>query len=343
MRAETLPRDGYREEGFGRPLAFALGLHLLLAVLLWLSSRITWDHSVDSAAGAATIEATLDASAADRRAVAQALQYKPEPLPPQPVAEEAPSAEETAPPPQPIPEPAPQNSPEPQQKQAQEQLPVPDNVDQAEASRDAISQEKAAKEQEEKHRQRQVDLTEQERQMEAQAERRLAQQQADEQKKLADAEKQKKLDAIRAQLAKVQKEQALAQQKLQQLADARARAAAGASANPQQYGQQPAQSPGQGGSDDGLLAQYKAAIQEKVSREWIRPDSVALGTRCVIVIKQLPGGDVISAEVQSNCPMDPAGRDSVERAVLKAQPLPYRGFEPVFSRTLIFTFVAQDR
>ena len=41
--------------------------------------------------------------------------------------------------------------------------------------------------------------------------------------------------------------------------------------------------------------------------------------------------------------MDAAGQDSVERAVLKAQPLPYRGFEPVFARELILNFEAQDR
>ena len=36
-------------------------------------------------------------------------------------------------------------------------------------------------------------------------------------------------------------------------------------------------------------------------------------------------------------------RRSVEAAVLKAQPLPYAGFEPVFARTLELNFVAQDR
>jgi colicin import membrane protein len=41
--------------------------------------------------------------------------------------------------------------------------------------------------------------------------------------------------------------------------------------------------------------------------------------------------------------MDQVGQDSLERAVLKAQPLPYRGFETVFNRTLNFNFTAQDR
>ncbi len=52
---------------------------------------------------------------------------------------------------------------------------------------------------------------------------------------------------------------------------------------------------------------------------------------------------MISAEVQPGCAMDPAGKESLERAVLKAQPLPYRGFESVFNRQLNFNFEAQDR
>lgn len=68
-----------------------------------------------------------------------------------------------------------------------------------------------------------------------------------------------------------------------------------------------------------------------------------MGTRCKVLVTQLPGGEVISAEVQPGCPMDAAGQRSIEAAVLKAQPLPYRGFEPVFNRRLIFNFEAQDR
>ena len=51
----------------------------------------------------------------------------------------------------------------------------------------------------------------------------------------------------------------------------------------------------------------------------------------------------MSAKVQPGCAMDAAGQDSVERAVLKAQPLPYRGYESVFERTLTLNFEARDR
>jgi colicin import membrane protein len=252
----------------------------------------------------------------------------PEPLP-QPVEETA--EEETVPPPQPIEEPRPQDSPTPQQQVAQERIPVPDTQDQDEASRLALSQEKALQEQEQKRRQEQIDLTEQKRVEEAQKQQRLAKQQEE-------ADKQKKLDEIRRLRTQAAKDAQLAEQKLRQLADARARqttapaAATGTSAPT-----------GNNGVDDGLLAKYIAAIQQQVSGQWTRPESVPLGTKCRVVIKQLPGGQVMSAEVQPGCAMDQAGQDSLERAVLKSQPLPYRGFESVFNRTLNFNFTAQDR
>ena len=316
------------EESYGKAIAYAVGLHLLLALLLWFSSWFTWNHDSASAAGLPVMDASLDASAADIRAAERALQHVPEPLP-QPVEETA--EEETVPPPQPIEEPRPQDSPTPQQQVAQERIPVPDTQDQDEASRLALSQEKALQEQEQKRRQEQIDLTEQKRVEEAQKQQRLAKQQEE-------ADKQKKLDEIRRLRTQAAKDAQLAEQKLRQLADARARqttapaAATGTSA--------PA---GNNGVDDGLLAKYIAAIQQQVSGQWTRPESVPLGTRCRVVIKQLPGGQVMSAEVQPGCAMDQAGQDSLERVVLKAQPLPYRGFESVFNRTLIFNFTAQDR
>jgi colicin import membrane protein len=329
MHADVAPRGAVLpEEGYGKAVAYAIGLHLLLAVLLWLSSWLTWNHDSASAAGLPVMDASLDASAADIRAAERALQHVPEPLP-QPVQETA--EEETVPPPQPIEEPRPQDSPTPQQQVAQERIPVPDTQDQDEASRLALSQEKALQEQEQKRRQEQIDLTEQKRVEEAQKQQRLAKQQEE-------ADKQKKLDEIRRLRTQAAKDAQLAEQKLRQLADARARqtsapaTATGASA--------PA---GNNGVDDGLLAKYIAAIQQQVSGQWTRPESVPLGTRCRVVIKQLPGGNVLSAEVQPGCAMDQAGQDSLERAVLKSQPLPYRGFESVFNRTLNFNFTAQDR
>lgn len=101
--------------------------------------------------------------------------------------------------------------------------------------------------------------------------------------------------------------------------------------------------PGNNGVDVGLLARYQAALQQAVLRNFTRPDSMPVGQRCKVVIKQLPGGEVVDVQVAPGCPFDDLGKRYVEAAVLKAQPLPYAGYESVFSRTLIFTFEAQDR
>ena len=61
-----------------------------------------------------------------------------------------------------------------------------------------------------------------------------------------------------------------------------------------------------------------------------------------IRIRQVPGGEVIDVEVLPSCPYDELGRRSVEAAVLKAQPLPYAGFESVFKRDLILRFRPKD-
>ncbi|MFT3667411.1 MAG: cell envelope integrity protein TolA [Pseudoxanthomonas sp.] len=345
MHADVAPRHpAQRDEGLGRAVAWAVGLHLLLAVLLIVSPLLTWDRDRLNAAGAPTMEATLDASAADQRAVERALDFTPAPMP-EPVEEPAP--EDTVPPPQPIPEPAPQDAPVERQADAQERIPVPDTTEQDEARLEALSQEKARQEQEAKRRQEQIDLTERKRQEQAEQQRRLAaQQEEDRQKRIAteaqqkaEAERQKKIEDIRRQRAQAAREAQLAEQKLRQLADARARQAAGAAA-PAPAATGPA---GNNGTDENLRGRYAAAIQEAVLRQWTRPESVPVGTRCKVVIRQLPGGEVVSAEVQPGCAMDAAGQDSVERAVLKAQPLPYRGYESVFARTLTLNFEARDR
>ena len=100
---------------------------------------------------------------------------------------------------------------------------------------------------------------------------------------------------------------------------------------------------GNNGVDTGLKARYAAALTEAILAKWTRPETVPLGARCKLIIRQLPGGEVMDAEVASPCAYDELGRRSIEAAVLKAQPLPYAGFEPVFARTLELNFVAQDR
>ena len=298
----------------------ALALHALLFALMFLGLWWTRASTPVSAAGP-VIEADLVDPNALSAPMRRALDA-PAKAPPQPV-------EDAAPPPQPVPEPRPQDAPVPPQPQAQEPVPEPDAREQQRVERDAEAAERAAREQEEKRRQEQIDLTERQRQDAAEKQQRLAQQQ------IAD-----KLKKIRAERAKASRAADLAEQKLKQLADARSRNAAESTAQSDSAASPP---PGNNGVDPDLAARYAAALQEAILRNWTRPDTVPLGQRCRITIRQLPGGEVIDAEVAPSCPYDELGRRSVEAAVLKAQPLPYAGFEAVFSRTLNLNFLAQDR
>ncbi|KAF1697901.1 protein TolA [Pseudoxanthomonas jiangsuensis] len=329
MHAEALhhrPED--REGGLGGPFALAVGLHVLVALLFWLAWWWSPQRHVEPAAGSPAIEASLVMSQADVAAAQKRAEDAPKPEPlPEPVVDTAP--EETVPPPQPLPEPRPQDAATTPQQKAQDFIPEPDTVDQDEARRDAIAREKAEKEQEERRRQEQIDLTEQQRQKEAENQRRLAAQ-------AEQAEREKKLAEIRRQREQAARQAELAEQRLRQLQQAQQRPAA-TPAPPSQG------SPGQGGTSEDLTAKYAAAIQQAVLNQWIRPDTVPLGQRCRVVIRQLPGGEVIDARVQPGCPFDDAGQRSLEAAVLRAQPLPYRGFESAFNRTLILNFEARDR
>ena len=87
---------------------------------------------------------------------------------------------------------------------------------------------------------------------------------------------------------------------------------------------------------------YAKAIQQAILQRWTRPDSVAVGQRCVLDIRQLPGGMVVEASAAADCEYDAVGQRSIQAAVLKAQPLPYAGFEDVFQPRIRLKFVAQD-
>lgn len=303
--------------------AQAIGLALLLHAVLFglVFFGLWWTRSTTPPSAGEPVSAELFDPDSLSQAMRRELAQRPEPL-----AEPPPEPE-----PEPLPEPLPEEVPPPPQPQAQEQLPVPDTVEQDEARRDAISDLTAEREQEERHRQEQIDLTERERQEEIERQRQTDMQR----------ERDKQLADIRRQREEARKAAELAEQRLKQIADRRARSASEAAA--QDAAASPPPPPGIQGVDPSLLGAYKAALIDAINRNWTRPETVPIGQRCTIVIRQLPGGQVMDAKVDPSCPYDELGRRSVEAAVLKAQPLPYAGFESVFNRTLILNFEAQDR
>jgi colicin import membrane protein len=307
-----------------RAVVLALLLHVALFALMFAGLWWTRSAAPLSAAGSPISAELIDVSDLSP-AMQRTLQRRPEPVPPEPLPVPEPEplvVEDAAPEPQPIPVPLPEDAPVEPQPTPQVQVPEPSPVDQDAVRREAIARETAEREQEAKRRQEQIDLTERKRQEEAEQKRRLAEQ---------------KLAEIRRQREQAQREQREAERRLERIAQSRAEQApepAPASGTPP---------PGNEGVDPGLSARYAAAIQEAILRNWTRPENVPLGQKCRIVITQVRGGTVVRVEVSPSCPFDDLGRRSVEAAVLKAQPLPYAGFESVFNRTLNLNFEAQDR
>lgn len=296
-----------------RAFGYAIGLHALLFALAFVGLWWTRVHPPLVAAGAPVEAELVDASslsAAMRRVLSE-----------RPQTETAMSS----PPLQPLPEPAPQEAPEPPQPIAQEPLPVPEPEEQAQESPLAQTPVEETPMPEPQQRQEQADLTDVEKQKLAQRTRRLS---------ALQEQRQQQLDDIRRQRAEAAVD---AQENLEEPAQRDARSAAEAAAAADASASGP-----KGVIDRELLARYRAAIQDLVERNWTRPDSVPPGASCKVAIVQIPGGEVISAEVVAGCPYDELGRRSIEAAVLRAQPLPYAGFESVYSRELIFTFRAPD-
>lgn len=294
-----------------RALGLSLGIHVLCAVLMVAGLLWTREEAPLSVAGS-VVEATLMSAPANYT--------------PPPAQDRAPEPAPSAPKVQPKPTPAPQKAESELQPQPQAPQPKPDTRDTEKAAALALQQaeEKARKEEQERKRQEQI-LLEEQKQEEVERKERLRQQQLEREKQLAEVRKLRE-DAER--------KRRLEQEKLRQIEDQRREAS---DAVPQREAP-PAQQLGNQGTDNSLLGRYQLAIQQAVQQNWLRPESARPGIRCSVVIVQIPGGEVIQASVSAPCNADDLTRRSLEAAVLKAQPLPYNGFESVFQREIRFNF-----
>ncbi|OOG55616.1 cell envelope integrity protein TolA [Rhodanobacter sp. C03] len=226
---------------------------------------------------------------------------------------------DTVPPPPTVPPPTPQVE-APQVKTLPPPPEHPDVKDQERVVEDAAEQAEAKQLQEEKQRQRQAELDAQ------------AAKQKEEKQKQLDA-LFAKMDAAAQQTNKLDNKAKQAKQQMDDLKNAQDDAQADLPDAAQRQ-------TGNNSPNSSLADLYAAAIQNAVTPNWLRPDNMP-SVACQVHIVQSPGGDVLSATVDSSCPYDDAGRRSVENAVLRTKTLPYKGFESVFQRNLTFTFRPQ--
>jgi colicin import membrane protein len=174
--------------------------------------------------------------------------------------------------------------------------------------------EQAQRAEEERHRQEQVLLEQQQHQ---------------------ERDRQKELEQIKRDREAAQKQVKLAKDKLQQLEDLQKKPAKPVAQDVPDAEQAKT---GANGKDDSLDAQYFAAIQNAVQQNWLRPDNTQAGVQCMLRIVQIPGGDVIGVQISNPCNADPQTRASIEQAVKRAAPLPYKGYEKAFRRDINFNF-----
>lgn len=92
---------------------------------------------------------------------------------------------------------------------------------------------------------------------------------------------------------------------------------------------------GAGGGDasqaDDLRTAYLAAVRDAILFKWNGTKASIDG--CIMLLEQEIGGGVLQAKVVG-CSIDPGARDALQATALMVQPLPYAGYESVFSRSL---------
>jgi colicin import membrane protein len=94
--------------------------------------------------------------------------------------------------------------------------------------------------------------------------------------------------------------------------------------------------------DSGLRDQWARAISARVQLYWTRPPIAQVGLECVVIVTQLPNGDVTDVMIERCNPNEPTIIRSVENAVLNASPLPRPPNGVPFERVVRITFIPDE-
>ena len=85
------------------------------------------------------------------------------------------------------------------------------------------------------------------------------------------------------------------------------------------------------------LATWESMIAAQITRNWQRPPTAKAGIDCILNVTQVPGGEVTQVTI-TKCNGDAAVRESIERAVYRASPLPPPPDPSLFDRSLTISF-----
>lgn len=208
--------------------------------------------------------------------------------------------------------------------------------EEAERQRQAELERQRREEAERQRREEQRRLEDEEQRRRAEEERqRLA-----EERRRQEQERQSELEELRRQREAAQREREAQERRLEELAERRRREAEQQAAEAEAERLRLADERAAADARRATLGEeYVATIRELVRRSWIRPPTTGPGVRCDVRVMQIPGGEIIDATIVSPCNADNATRRSITAAVLRVGTLPYRGYEDVFAREIVFTFV----
>lgn len=280
------------------PVLLAILLHVLIVATMVFSLNISRKaHPVTPLA----IQATL--------VTEENLQQAPVTSPP--VEEEAE--------PEPEPEP-PQPDPAEQQRIEAERLKRQQDL---EREQERIRQQQVAE-------QKRLEQEAEERQKREEAERQRQQREAEERRQREEAElERQRQEAERKRLEDIERQRLENERKRQEAAEAE---------RMRQFEAELAEEQRRlDAMSSGDLARYQFAIQQRIQQAWIRPASAVPGLKCVVEVRQNPGGHVTGVAITS-CNGDEAVQRSIEAAVYKASPLPEPDNPALFDRNLRITF-----
>ena len=176
----------------------------------------------------------------------------------------------------------------------------------------------------------------------AKAERERKEREAAEQARLAELERQRKAEEER--LAKIREEQRQAEEarkREEERRQAEAAAREKARVEAELQAQIALEEQRMAAERSGLLGQYIALIQQRVTRSWIRPPEAQPGLDCEVYVQQIPGGDVVDVRI-GRCNGSDVVKRSIESAVYRASPLPGPPDPSLFERNLVFDFKPED-
>jgi len=202
--------------------------------------------------------------------------------------------------------------------------------------REREAAEEARRQQEIERRERELEA---QRQAEAQARREEQRRLAEEERRREEEERMRELAELRAQREAAEREREEQERRLAEIARQREAQEAEQRAREEAERLRLAQEQAQADARRATLREeYMITIQTLVTRNWTRPPTTNPGVACTVRVFQIPGGEIIAAEIVRPCNADQATRRSIVAAVNRVGELPYRGYESVFEREIDFVF-----